>query len=164
MCSERASGYRDTVSTSSRSRRCALALSPRARKIWMRSSQKPGAVSTPPRCSQCAARRPVYGADKIAMRKKRYGIWQEYSWADSLAHVRDFALGLISLGLQPGDRVCIIGDNDPELTMARLVENQFNDFGLTHEWHLYTGAHTEEYWSAHVEEYLRWYVEAWNKN
>lgn len=55
-----------------------------------------------------------------------------------------------------------IGDNDPEIPLASQVENQFNDFGLTHEWHLYSGAHTEEYWSAHVDEYLRWYADGWN--
>jgi enterochelin esterase-like enzyme len=55
-----------------------------------------------------------------------------------------------------------IGDNDQELENAQLVETQFNDFGLMHEWHLYSGAHTEEYWSAHVEEYVRWYAEGWN--
>ena len=55
-----------------------------------------------------------------------------------------------------------IGDNDQEYEMAQRVEAQFTDFGLPHEWHLYTGAHTEEYWSAHVEEYLRWYAEGWN--
>jgi enterochelin esterase-like enzyme len=55
-----------------------------------------------------------------------------------------------------------IGDNDQEYEMAGWVETQFTDFGLAHEWHLYTGAHTEEYWSAHVEEYLRWYAEGWN--
>lgn len=57
-----------------------------------------------------------------------------------------------------------IGDNDQELEMAQRVEAQFTDFGLPHEWHLYNGAHTEDYWSAHVEEYLRWYVEGWNNN
>jgi len=56
-----------------------------------------------------------------------------------------------------------VGDNDPELTMAGHVEDQFNDFGLDHEWHLYSGAHTEEYWSAHVSEYMQWYAEGWNK-
>jgi hypothetical protein len=55
-----------------------------------------------------------------------------------------------------------IGDNDPELTMAKLVEAQFNEHGLSHEWHLYSGAHTEEYWGAHVEEYIQWYAEGWN--
>ncbi|MGB8984817.1 MAG: alpha/beta hydrolase-fold protein [Anaerolineales bacterium] len=56
-----------------------------------------------------------------------------------------------------------VGDNDPELTMAGHVEDQFNDFGLDHEWHLYSGAHTEEYWSAHVSEYMQWYAEGWNR-
>jgi enterochelin esterase-like enzyme len=55
-----------------------------------------------------------------------------------------------------------IGDNDQELEMAQVVESQFNDYGLTHEWHLYSGAHTEEYWSAHVQEYMQWYAEGWN--
>jgi enterochelin esterase-like enzyme len=55
-----------------------------------------------------------------------------------------------------------IGDNDPELIMASQVETQFNEYGLSHEWHLYKGAHTEEYWSVHVEEYIRWYAEGWN--
>jgi enterochelin esterase-like enzyme len=54
-----------------------------------------------------------------------------------------------------------IGDNDQELEMAQVVESEFNEAGLTHEWHLYSGAHTEEYWSAHVEEYIRWYAEGW---
>jgi enterochelin esterase-like enzyme len=55
-----------------------------------------------------------------------------------------------------------IGDNDQELEMAQVVESEFNNDGLTHEWHLYSGAHTEEYWSAHVEEYMQWYAEGWN--
>jgi len=54
-----------------------------------------------------------------------------------------------------------IGDNDQELIMARQVESIFNDAGLSHEWHLYKGDHTEKYWSAHVEEYIRWYAEQW---
>ena len=57
-----------------------------------------------------------------------------------------------------------IGDNDQEYEMAQQVETQFNDFRLTHEWHLYSGAHTEEYWSAHVNEYMQWYAEGWNNN
>lgn len=55
-----------------------------------------------------------------------------------------------------------IGDKDQELIMAKQVESQFNDDDISHEWHLYSGAHTEEYWSAHVEEYLRWYAAQWD--
>ena len=54
------------------------------------------------------------------------------------------------------------GDNDQELEMATQVESYLNRYGLPHEWHLYRGAHTEEYWSAHVEEYILWYAEGWN--
>ena len=55
-----------------------------------------------------------------------------------------------------------IGEDDQELRMAVSVEAQFNENGLAHEWHLYSGAHTEEYWSAHVGEYIEWYAEQWN--
>lgn len=55
-----------------------------------------------------------------------------------------------------------IGDNDQELNMAISVEEQFTEAGLSHEWHYYRGAHTEDYWSAHVEEYIQWYAEQWN--
>lgn len=55
-----------------------------------------------------------------------------------------------------------IGDADQELIMAQRVEAQLNDFDVPHEWHLYSGAHTEAYWSAHVEEYMRWYAAQWH--
>lgn len=55
-----------------------------------------------------------------------------------------------------------IGDNDQELEMAEAVEAQFTTYALDHEWHLYSGAHTELYWSAHIEEYMRWYAKGWN--
>jgi long-chain acyl-CoA synthetase len=49
-----------------------------------------------------------------AMCMKRFGIWQRYSWKDYYENVKYFSLGLISLGLEQGDVVCIIGDNEPE--------------------------------------------------
>ncbi|OGO17454.1 MAG: long-chain fatty acid--CoA ligase [Chloroflexi bacterium RBG_16_48_8] len=62
-----------------------------------------------------------YGEKKIAMRKKEFGIWREYTWADSFQHVKYFCLGLVSLGLERGNKVCIIGDNDPEFYWAELA-------------------------------------------
>ncbi len=56
-----------------------------------------------------------YGHNKIAIREKDYGIWQAYSWQDYLDQVRDFALGLASLGFKRGDVMAVIGDNRPEL-------------------------------------------------
>ena len=55
-----------------------------------------------------------------------------------------------------------VGDNDPELETDQQVEAQLNNYGIPHEWHLYSGAHTEEYWSAHVEGYIEWYAIQWN--
>ena len=57
-----------------------------------------------------------------------------------------------------------LGDNDPGVLMATQVEDELNSFGIPHEWHLYSGAHTEEYWSAHVGEYVQWYADGWNNN
>jgi long-chain acyl-CoA synthetase len=61
-----------------------------------------------------------YGSRKIALRQKEYGIWREFTWHDSYENVRDFALGLICLGLQRGDSVCTVGDNDRQYLWAYL--------------------------------------------
>jgi long-chain acyl-CoA synthetase len=55
-----------------------------------------------------------YGHRQMAMRKKDYGIWNEYSWQDVYEHVKKIANGLLSLGFEKGDKITIIGDNDPE--------------------------------------------------
>lgn len=52
--------------------------------------------------------------DRIGIAKKDFGIWQTYTWREYYEKVKYLSLGLISLGLEPGDRVCIIGDNEPE--------------------------------------------------
>ena len=49
-----------------------------------------------------------------AMSMKDFGVWQRYSWAEYYEKVKHFSLGLISLGMEPGDVVCIIGDNEPQ--------------------------------------------------
>ena len=56
-----------------------------------------------------------FGNRKTAIREKDYGIWQSYSWQDYHDHVRDFALGLASLGFKRKDKLAIIGDNRPPL-------------------------------------------------
>lgn len=55
-----------------------------------------------------------------------------------------------------------IGDDDQDLKSTKQIEAVFTQFDVPHEWHLYNGYHTEEYWSAHVEEYIRWYAGQWN--
>ena len=58
--------------------------------------------------------------DHIAMRKKDFGIWNEYTWRDSYENMKYFSLGLIHLGLRPGDKVAIIGENEPEWFWAEF--------------------------------------------
>ena len=50
-----------------------------------------------------------------------------------------------------------IGDNDKEHGSTRLFGDLLMENGVPHEWHLYAGVHTEDYWRAHVAEYLLWY-------
>jgi len=53
-----------------------------------------------------------------AMREKKFGIWQNWTWADVAAEVRAFACGLKALGCTRGDKIAIIGDNRPRLYWA----------------------------------------------
>lgn len=62
-----------------------------------------------------------WGAEVVAIRDKDFGIWQEYSWEHEYEQVKYFGLGLISLGLKSGDKVAIIGDNEPQLYWANLA-------------------------------------------
>jgi long-chain acyl-CoA synthetase len=62
-----------------------------------------------------------FGDKKVAMRKKIYGIWKSYTWKDYYENVKYFSLGLVSLGLEPGDKVTILGDNDPQWFWAELA-------------------------------------------
>ena len=67
------------------------------------------------------ARRAADTPDGVALREKEFGIWQEMTWAEYLARVRSFALGLVELGMEKGDRIAIIGDNRPEWVIAELA-------------------------------------------
>jgi long-chain acyl-CoA synthetase len=52
-------------------------------------------------------------ADTDALRVKNGDDWTATSWAGFGSRARDFAKGLIALGLQPGEFVNLIGSNDP---------------------------------------------------
>lgn len=62
-----------------------------------------------------------YQERKVALREKDYGIWQEITWAGYRDRVRDFCLGLLSLGFERGERVAIVGDNRPEWVITELA-------------------------------------------
>jgi enterochelin esterase-like enzyme len=56
-----------------------------------------------------------------------------------------------------------IGDADKELSSAVLFEEILTQNDYIHEFHLFSGDHTEAYWGAHVDEYLLWYIQQWQK-
>jgi long-chain acyl-CoA synthetase len=60
------------------------------------------------------------GSQGIAIRKKAYGIWEAYNWKNYLNYVKLVALGLLNLGLERGERVGIISDNQPEWLFSEL--------------------------------------------
>jgi long-chain acyl-CoA synthetase len=62
-----------------------------------------------------------YGDNYIAMRHKHRGIWQPYTWKDYYLNVKKLALGLLSLGFEPGDKLLIIGNNAPQWYYAELA-------------------------------------------
>ena len=62
-----------------------------------------------------------FGDRRVAIREKEFGIWQSVTWRQYLEHVRNFSLGLISLGLKPGEAIGIIGDNRPQWIYAELA-------------------------------------------
>jgi len=63
----------------------------------------------------------LFGARKVAMREKEFGIWQEFTWTEYREHVKYFSLGMVSMGLARGDKVAIIGDNRPEWVWAEVA-------------------------------------------
>ncbi|AXI48229.1 long-chain fatty acid--CoA ligase [Sulfitobacter sp. SK012] len=60
-------------------------------------------------------------ADAPAYREKEYGIWQTWSWSQTLEEVEALALGLLNLGVNEGDFVAVIGRNRPTLYWAMMA-------------------------------------------
>jgi long-chain acyl-CoA synthetase len=55
-----------------------------------------------------------------AVRYKRDGVWHDVSYAETDAIASEIGRGLIALGLEPGDRVCILANTRPEWTYCDL--------------------------------------------
>ncbi|MCT8330858.1 long-chain fatty acid--CoA ligase [Albidovulum sediminis] len=56
-----------------------------------------------------------------AYREKEFGIWQSWTWAETQAEVRAMALGFLTLGMERGDHVAIIGRNRPSLYWSMIA-------------------------------------------
>ncbi|WP_347311536.1 AMP-binding protein [Defluviimonas sp. SAOS-178_SWC] len=56
-----------------------------------------------------------------AFREKEFGIWQSWTWAETAEEVRAMALGFMTLGIERGDHVAIIGRNRPALYWSMVA-------------------------------------------
>jgi long-chain acyl-CoA synthetase len=82
----------------------------------LRTVLRDAAISIP----QLLRKRAELHGDGLALREKEYGIWNRYSWKHYYQTARAVALGLMSLGIKPGDRVAIAGEDTPEWFYADL--------------------------------------------
>jgi long-chain acyl-CoA synthetase len=58
--------------------------------------------------------------ERTAMREKDFGIWRAISWKQYGETAKYACLGLISLGLERGDRVAIVSENNPQWLYADM--------------------------------------------
>lgn len=65
--------------------------------------------------------RAAHTPTQVAMREKRFGIWQEITWADYWDQVETVAHGYLALGVGVGDRVAIQSENRPEWLFADVA-------------------------------------------
>ena len=61
--------------------------------------------------------------DRVCARAKRDGEWKDWTYGEVGDIASEIALGLIDLGIEPGDRVALLAQTRPEWTFA--------DFGIT---------------------------------
>jgi long-chain acyl-CoA synthetase len=78
--------------------------------------------STPKPFASTVASLPASAAERFgdhtAARYKAEGQWNEISYAEAGAAIRELALGFVELGIAPGDRVCLLSDTRWEWTLA----------------------------------------------
>jgi len=60
---------------------------------------------------------------KVLHRRKDFGVWQPYTWEDVVLRVSELAMGLVALGVEPGQTVALVGENEPELFWSQYAAN-----------------------------------------
>ena len=59
--------------------------------------------------------------DKIAIRQKRFGVWNEITWAQLDKLVSELAAGMVAIGVRPGDKVGILSENRQEWVLTQFA-------------------------------------------
>ena len=78
--------------------------------------------------------------EKPAYREKEYGIWQSWTWNQVGNEITNLALGLLSLGINEGDHIAVIGSNRPHLYWAMIASQSVSAIPVP----LYQDAVSEE--------------------
>ncbi|MGH2864856.1 MAG: AMP-dependent synthetase/ligase [Solirubrobacteraceae bacterium] len=60
-------------------------------------------------------------AEDTAVRYKRNGAWHDVSYGELAEIVQELGLGLIDLGIEAGERLCILGNTRPEWSYADMA-------------------------------------------
>src|SRR5690348_5933177 len=60
-------------------------------------------------------------SDRVAVRSKAGDTWQDKTFAEVSEIVDEIALGLVALGVEPGDRVSLLANTRPEWTYCSLA-------------------------------------------
>jgi long-chain acyl-CoA synthetase len=60
-------------------------------------------------------------AEHIAVRYKRDGAWQDVTYRQLSETVQEIGLGLIELGIEPGERLCILANTRPEWSYVDMA-------------------------------------------
>jgi long-chain acyl-CoA synthetase len=79
-----------------------------------------GETATRPTVADLAARAAAEYGSKAAIRYRREDEWQSVSFEELARIVDEVALGLLALGIEPGDRVSVLANTRPEWTYASL--------------------------------------------
>jgi long-chain acyl-CoA synthetase len=61
-----------------------------------------------------------HSGDKVALREKDFGCWNNYTWGTYYDYVRRTALGLEKIGLKKEDKLALITDNIPEMLIVAI--------------------------------------------
>ncbi|WP_158852204.1 AMP-dependent synthetase/ligase [Saccharothrix deserti] len=59
--------------------------------------------------------------DRVAWRHQRDGQWHDLTFTDVAEWVMELASGLVHLGVEPGDRVCVLSETRPEWSAVELA-------------------------------------------
>src|SRR6202453_1649722 len=66
-------------------------------------------------------------AGETAVRYKRDGNWHDVTYAEMAEIVQEIGLGLIDLGIEPGERLCILANTRPEWSYVEVAATAARD-------------------------------------